>query len=355
MTDCTEIIINSPEPITYVLPSDPYVFIKGDQGEQGEQGDPGPPLLIKGNLNSVADLPLNPLAGDGYLINGILYTWTGTEWINGGQIQGPQGIQGLPGPANSLTIGTVSTGSPANATISGTSPNQILSLVIPQGIQGIQGIQGKNIELQTSATHIQWRLVGDLTWINLISLADITGPQGIQGINGKNIELQTSTTHIQWRLAGDSIWINLLPLADITGPQGIQGIQGIQGLPGLPPADSWHYLFLALTENDLRLEGASFPRSITLPPLLRQTTITQLAGLINTLSSGTAIISIQHGISSFTTITGLSTLACTTSVLADQTATANNIIPAGNRIRILFTSITGTLNLSFRLDISEAL
>ena len=328
MTDCTEIIINSPEQITYVLPSDPYVFMKGDQGDQGEQGEPGPPLLIKGNLNSVADLPLNPLAGDGYLINGILYTWTGTEWINGGQIQGPQGIQGLPGPANSLTIGTVSTGSPANATITGTAPNQILSLVIPQGIQGIQGIQGKNIELQTSTTHIQWRLTGDVNWNNLIPLSDITGPQGLTGPQGE------------------------------AGPQGAtgpQGLQGIQGPTGLPPADSWLYLFKGITESDPGLEGTTFPKTITLPPLLRQTTINKLAGLINTLSSGTAIISIQHGISSFTTITGLSTLACTTSVLPDQAATANNIIPAGNRIRILFTSITGTLNLSFRLDISEAL
>jgi len=65
--------------------------------------------------------------------------------------QGPQGLKGdkgdagVPGPANTLAIGTVTTGaagSSASSTITGTSPNQILNLTIPRGDQGIQGIQG---------------------------------------------------------------------------------------------------------------------------------------------------------------------------------------------------------------------
>jgi hypothetical protein len=58
----------------------------------GFPGPPGPPLLIKGSLNSVGDLPTNPSIGHGYLIQGILYTWSGIEWINGGQLQGPIGL-----------------------------------------------------------------------------------------------------------------------------------------------------------------------------------------------------------------------------------------------------------------------
>ena len=48
---------------------------------------------------------------------------------------------GKPGPANTLTIGTVSTGTAA-ATISGTAPPQTLSLVIPTGgsFQHTQGV-----------------------------------------------------------------------------------------------------------------------------------------------------------------------------------------------------------------------
>jgi hypothetical protein len=60
-------------------------------------------------------------------------------------IQGTQGDVGPVGPANTLTIGTVTTGSvggPAAATITGTAPNQTLNLTIPQGVQGIQGTVG---------------------------------------------------------------------------------------------------------------------------------------------------------------------------------------------------------------------
>ena len=58
---------------------------------------------------------------------------------------GSDGATGPAGPANSLTIGTVTTGaagSPASATITGTPPNQVLSLTIPQGAEGPQGPQG---------------------------------------------------------------------------------------------------------------------------------------------------------------------------------------------------------------------
>lgn len=50
---------------------------------------------------------------------------------------------GTAGPANTLTIGTVSTlpvGSTATATITGTAPNQTLNLGIPIGATGAQGV-----------------------------------------------------------------------------------------------------------------------------------------------------------------------------------------------------------------------
>lgn len=40
-----------------------------------------------------------------------------------------------------------------------------------------QGPAGQNIELQRTATHIQWRVVGG-TWANLVALSDITGGGG---------------------------------------------------------------------------------------------------------------------------------------------------------------------------------
>ena len=57
---------------------------------------------------------------------------------------GLQGIQGVPGPANTLTVGTVTKAPDDTAvvTITGTSPAQTINFVLPRGLQGIQGIQG---------------------------------------------------------------------------------------------------------------------------------------------------------------------------------------------------------------------
>jgi hypothetical protein len=58
---------------------------------------------------------------------------------------GATGETGATGPANTLTVGTVTTlaaGSLATVTITGTAPNQTINFDIPEGEQGIQGVQG---------------------------------------------------------------------------------------------------------------------------------------------------------------------------------------------------------------------
>lgn len=58
---------------------------------------------------------------------------------------GPTGPTGSTGPANSLAIGSVTTGaagSSASATITGTAPSQTLNLIIPRGNTGATGTQG---------------------------------------------------------------------------------------------------------------------------------------------------------------------------------------------------------------------
>lgn len=47
------------------------------------------------------------------------------------------GPQGPEGPANNLTIGEVTKGIEAEATITGETPNQVLNLVLPQGDTGV--------------------------------------------------------------------------------------------------------------------------------------------------------------------------------------------------------------------------
>lgn len=99
------------------------------------------------------------------------------------------------------------------------------------GQPGQDGQDGREIELQKSSTHIQWRYVGDSTWINLVALSDLKGANGVDGspgadgVDGKSIELQKTSTHIQWRQTGGS-WTNLIALSELKGADGTNGVDG---------------------------------------------------------------------------------------------------------------------------------
>jgi len=84
-------------------------------------------------------------------------------WPAGVNLAGPAGAAG---PANSLTIGTVTTGSPAAATITGTAPNQTLNLTIPPGPPG--GLTARQTTTVTT-TSIN---VG-ATWTGTVTLAPV--------------------------------------------------------------------------------------------------------------------------------------------------------------------------------------
>jgi hypothetical protein len=132
-------------------------------------------LTIKGTLAASGDLPTSGNAvGDGYLIGGNLWVWTGTPggWTNAGAIVGPA---------------------------------------------------GPSVELQKSSTHVQWRVVGGSSWSNLIPLADLVGSAG------PAIELGTSLTHVRWRVVGTTDWTNLIAIADLRGAPGDPGTNGLDG------------------------------------------------------------------------------------------------------------------------------
>ena len=66
----------------------------------------------------------------------------------------PQGEQGNIGPANTLTIGAVTSGAEASATITGDAPNQVLNLVLKQGEQGDAAPTITNIAIRQSDYHM---------------------------------------------------------------------------------------------------------------------------------------------------------------------------------------------------------
>ena len=156
--------------------------IQGPQGEQGIQGEVGlSNVLIIGTVvkgdeakatltgkspNQVLNLTL-PKGDKGDKGDKGATGNTGATGPRGPQgIQGERGVQGnkgdkgdtgATGPSNILTIGTVTSGNIADASITGTSPNQVLNLVLPRGEKGETGSQGIQGEV---------------------------GPQGIPGIQG---------------------------------------------------------------------------------------------------------------------------------------------------------------------------
>ncbi len=171
---------------------------------------------------------------------------------------GPAGadstVPGPPGSAATVAVGTVSTGSPgsdAEVENSGSSSAAVLDFTIPRGDKGEQGepgtpgspgspgapgADGREVELQATETHVQWRYEGDVGWSNLVALSELKGDDGdpgspgSPGADGEEVSLQVTDTHIQWRL-GSGDWSNLIALSELVGPAGSSGSNGADGTP----------------------------------------------------------------------------------------------------------------------------
>ena len=153
---------------------------------------------------------------------------------------GLQGIQGVPGPGNTLTVGTVTKSSDDTAvvTITGTSPAQTIDFVLPRGLQGIQGIQGTTGATgatgATGPTGPQGEKgdkgdKGDTGATGATGSQGETGPKGDKGDTGDAGPTgQTGATGSQGPKGdtGDQ------GPTGATGEQGIQGIQGEVGATG---------------------------------------------------------------------------------------------------------------------------
>ena len=101
----------------------------GKPGEPGERGDPGPP----GERGE-----------------------RGPEGEPGkdSTVPGPPGERGAPGPAPSIKIGTVTSGTTPSATITGTSPDLTLGLVLPKGDRGDRGETGAPGVVSSASSYV---------------------------------------------------------------------------------------------------------------------------------------------------------------------------------------------------------
>ena len=191
----------------------------------------------KGELASTGDLPETGAQGDLWVIGGAAWVWSVSAgaFVNMGPFRGPQGHAGVisgatismlaPGAAPTVTLGgtpsdrTVTFGFPAAA--DGVTPDVSFEVVmVAHGLAAtvvqsgtaeaphlifnipspLPGVDGKNIEIQKSATHVQWRRVGDVAWVDLIALTDLM----VKGDKGDAFQFDAKPATLAGRAAYDA-------------------------------------------------------------------------------------------------------------------------------------------------------
>lgn len=113
------------------------------------RGDKGEGLALDYTADNVGSLPTGSVTvGQTGIVNGVLYVWNGSQWLEQGQMQGAPGEPGKdgePGKAATITVGTVNTGEPGSQvqiTNSGSENAAVLNFTIPKGADGAQGEKG---------------------------------------------------------------------------------------------------------------------------------------------------------------------------------------------------------------------
>ena len=119
---------------------------------------------------------------------------------------------------NRLTVGAVSTGEDAAASISGEAPNLVLNLTLPKGDKGDQGVQGPQGEKGDQ---------GDM------GATGPQGPQGPQGLKGDKGDKGDDGPQGLQGAKGDT------GAKGDPGPQGVQGAKGDKGDKGDPGDDGF--------------------------------------------------------------------------------------------------------------------
>jgi hypothetical protein len=213
-TNAVEVGVPSPQTVNVVVPT---IGPQGEKGDQGDVGNTGPANSLAIGTVSTGAAGSNASA----TITGAAPSQTLDLSIPRGD-KGETGDTGASGPANSLAIGTVTTGaegSSADATISGTAPSQTLSLVIPVGATGAVGAtgpQGPAGTATTSASDLTSGTLADARLSANVALEDAanTFTQN-QTLNGTNNVAPNQTT----AASGSSIMTRDLVNKELANPR----------------------------------------------------------------------------------------------------------------------------------------
>ena len=116
----------------------------------------------------------------------------------------------------------------------------------------------QKVDLRVENGYIQYTTNGT-TWQNLIDVDDIKGEQGIQGpqgdpgtaVNGREVEFDTTSTHIVWRYKGETEWQELVLLSTLKGEPGT----GVKGDNGFTPYIEDGYWYINEESTGVKAEG----------------------------------------------------------------------------------------------------
>jgi hypothetical protein len=236
---------------------------KGDQGDKGDKGDKGDTGDNGGDGEDGKEVEFNKSSTH------IQWRYVGdTTWINLVALTDIKGDQGDPGNdgQDAAQIEIQNSGTNIEWRRMGEPTwNVIVSIAAitgadgsdgTNGTDGTDGNDGREVQIQNSGTHIQWRYVGDAEWTNVIDIASITGADGSDGTDGddgREVEIQNNGTHVQWRYVGDPSWTNLIELALISGLDGTDGADGSDGTNGTDGDNGWSPVFAVVTDSARRV------------------------------------------------------------------------------------------------------
>lgn len=207
---------------------------------------------------------------------------------------GPIGPVGPPGPPNVLTIGAVTQG-PAAATITGTSPAQILSLVLPQGPEGPRGLPGApggsaslGIGTVTSGTPAAASITG-VAPNQVLNLTLPKGDKGDTGADGITAYLYGAAFGFT---EGYTAGVSLEAGVDIVWTQRIMDpdnlFTGFSGANIVVPA-AWDNRWFEFRANLATQDSAGTEASVLTPTSSQKLVITHARGIVTKTwrSSGT--------------------------------------------------------------------
>ena len=161
--------------------------LDGIDGKPGADGQPG----LDGQNGKQIELQKGTLyiqwryVGDASWNNLIAYT----DLKGDKGDPGPEGPAGPTGSANQLSIGTITTGSPA-ASITGAMPNQILNLTFPTSPIG-----GATGQILAKNSNIDY----DTKWVDSPERAGTGSPEGVVSATPGTYYTDTSGTNGAWR------------------------------------------------------------------------------------------------------------------------------------------------------------